>query len=104
MLHSKTLNNKINRLHESALRIVYSNCKSSFNTLLEKDNFFSIHHRNIQILAIEIYKLLHGLTPAIIGDIIKLKLNLRTCQELYGRNPKVSRYGKETISFLAPKI
>ena len=35
MLHSKTLNNKINRLHERALRIVYSDCKSSFNTLLK---------------------------------------------------------------------
>ena len=43
MLHSRTLNNKINRLHERALRIVYSDYKSSFNTLLEKDGFFSIH-------------------------------------------------------------
>ena len=28
MFHSKTLNNKINRLHEKALRIVYGNYKS----------------------------------------------------------------------------
>ena len=70
MLHSRTLNNKINRLHERALRIVYY--KSSFSTLLEKDGSFSIHHRNIQSLVIEIYKFLHGLSPAIMGNIIKL--------------------------------
>ena len=108
MLHSRTLNNKINRRHERALRIVYSDYKSSFNTLQEKDGCFSIHHRNIQSLAIGIYKFLHGLSPAIMGDIIKLNrpstYNLRTRQELYSRNPKTVRYGTETISFLAPKI
>ena len=51
MLHSGTLNNEINLLHERAQRIVYSDYKSSFNTILEKDGSFSIHHRNIQSLA-----------------------------------------------------
>ena len=83
-----------------------SDYKSSFNTLLAKNGSCSIHHRNIQSLAIEICKFLHGLSPAIMGDIIKLNrpptYNLRTHQELYSRNPKTVRYGTETISFLAP--
>ena len=37
MLHFRPLNNKINRLHERALRIVYSNSKSSFNILFERN-------------------------------------------------------------------
>ena len=90
MLHSRTLNNKINRLHERALRVVYSDYKSSFNTLLEKDGSFSIHYRNIQSSAIEIHKFLHGLSPTIMGDIIELNrpptYNLRTCQEVYSGN------------------
>ena len=48
MFHSRTLNNKINILHEKALRIVYSDFKADFDELVEKDDSFSLHHRNIQ--------------------------------------------------------
>ena len=61
MFDSRTLHNQINRLHERALRLVYYNYKSSFCELLEKDKSFSIHHKNIQCLAIEIYRFLHNL-------------------------------------------
>ena len=40
MFHSRTLNSKINCLRERALRIVYSDSKSSFCEYLEKDNSF----------------------------------------------------------------
>ena len=51
--HSRTNNNKINRLHERCLRIVYNDKESSFNDLLEKDGSVSIQMRNTQILATE---------------------------------------------------
>ena len=37
MFHSRILDNKINRLHVKALRIVYSDFKANFDELLEKD-------------------------------------------------------------------
>ena len=43
MFHSRGINNKINRIHERALRIPYNN-KSSFQDLLDKDNSVTIHH------------------------------------------------------------
>ena len=54
MFHSRIMNNKINRLHERALRIFYSYFKSSFQGILMKDNSFSIHEKNIRNLPIEI--------------------------------------------------
>ena len=59
------MNNKINSIHERALRLVYSDHVSSFDELLKKDRSFSIHHRNIQSVATELYKLFHGLSPSI---------------------------------------
>ena len=56
MFHSRGLNNRINKIHERALRIVYRDDKSPFETLLEKDKSFTIHHRNIQKLGVELYK------------------------------------------------
>ena len=108
MFHSRTLNNKINRLHEGALRIVYSDYKSSFCELLEKDKSFSIHHKNIQSLTIEIYKFLHNLSPCVVNNILKVTqtvpYDLRKRNVLQSRNPSSVKYGTETISYKAPKI
>ena len=56
MFYSKTANNKINKLHERALRLVCDDYVSTFKELLEKDNSFNIHRYNIQTLCIELYK------------------------------------------------
>ena len=52
IFHSRGVNNKINRLHERSLRIVYKGNISSFKDLLKKDRSFTIHQRSIQSLAI----------------------------------------------------
>ena len=108
MFHSRTINNKINRLHERALRIVYSDFKSTFEGLFRKDNSFSIHERNIQSLAVEIYKFLNGLSPSFLNNVfhknISNSYDLRNHKKLYSRNPKTVRYWTETVSYMAPKI
>ena len=108
MLHSRTMNNKINRLHERSLRIVYSDQSSTFEELLKRDKTFSIHHKNIQSLATEIYKFVNGISPEIMNSVFNLKENnrysLKNVYELYIRNPRTVKYGTETISYLAPKV
>ena len=45
MFHSRRLNNKINSIHERALRITYQDNTSTFQELLNKDNYVSIHQK-----------------------------------------------------------
>ena len=71
MFHSRRLNNKINNVHEKALKIVYSDYKSTFHKLRDKDAPLSVH-RNVQTLAIEIYKHIHGLSPSIMREVFKI--------------------------------
>ena len=56
IFHSRRVNSKINHIHERVLRIVYKYNISSFEELLKKDKSFCIHDRNIQSLAIELFK------------------------------------------------
>ena len=44
MFHSRTLNNRINKLHERALRLVYKDDEYTFEQLQDKDNPVTIHH------------------------------------------------------------
>ena len=53
MFHDRRYNNKINRLPERMLRILYKDHKSSFAELLSKDKSFTVHHKNVQKLALE---------------------------------------------------
>ena len=48
---------------------MYSDNISSFEELLETDNFVSVHHRNIQVLATESHKIVNGLSPEIMKEV-----------------------------------
>ena len=72
MRHNCTKNNKINRLHERYLSLIY-NKKSSFEELLEIDSSVSIHDRNLRALAVEMYKIYHGISPTIMNEIFILR-------------------------------
>jgi hypothetical protein len=75
MFCSRTMNNKINRIHERALRLVYQDYVTPFDDLLIKDNSLSFHHRNIHQVAIEMFKVIHDLSPPFMKELFSLKEN-----------------------------
>ena len=51
MFHnSRQLHNRINKIHERALRLVYKDNKLTFNDHMELDNSVTIHQGNLQNL------------------------------------------------------
>ena len=76
--------------------------------LLEKDDSVSVHIRNVQTLAIEMYKVVNGGSPEIMKEIFRIReengYNLRH-QNTFTHPIVNSVYnGTETVSFLGPKI
>ena len=69
MFCTRKMNNKMNHIHERALRIVYNDYTFSFEFLLRKDCSVCIHHRNIHLVSIEMFKVMKKLSPSIINEI-----------------------------------
>ena len=63
MFHSRPLYNRTNRLHERALRIVYQKEELSFQELLDKSGDVTVHQKNLQRLAIEMFKVKNNIAP-----------------------------------------
>ena len=105
MFHSRKLINKINQLHERALRLLYKNY--TFNGLHTMDVSVTVHQRNLQQLATEMYKIINDLTPRFMKSIYPLSSNhytLRKASTFQTDNIKTVRYGSETLAFRGPLI
>ena len=104
MCHSRILNNKINKLHERALRVVYKDDELTFQQLLEKDNSYTIHERNLQKLAVEMYKVRHNLSPAPFQEIFHKSdpQNLRKEEGFEIPKVRTVNNGIETIRYRGP--
>ena len=73
MFHSRKINNRVNSLHERVLRVVYRDYNATFSELLSKDKSVTIHQRNLQLLATEIFKTKNALNPKIMKEIFTFK-------------------------------
>ena len=107
MFCSRTSNNSLNHIHERALRLTYNNYFDTYDQLLLISNESTIHKKNLNFLAIEIFKCMNDLSPPIMEDIFKLRnkpYNLRNWQELETLAKKTILYGIESLSYRGPQL
>ena len=78
----------------------------SFEALLAKDKSFTIHERNIQTLAIELYKVAYGISPKIMRLVFPTRPNVNYPWENIFQtfNVRTVSWGTESLSHLGPKI
>ena len=101
------INNRLNRIQECALRIVYKNYVSTFEQLLEKDSSVSIYIRNLQVLATELFRARKSLSPTIVQNIFRTNepaYSLRRDTIFESRRIQTQRYSIESLTYLGPKI
>ena len=106
MFHSRKSNNKINLLHERALRIIYNDQISPFQELLVKDNSFTVHHFKIQSLAIEMFKVINNIAATIIGDLFTTYHSYSLCSKSKFVVPcaRTVHNGQNSIQYYGPLI
>ena len=111
MFYDRGVNNRINKLHERALRFVYRNDALSFNDLLELDNSVTVHHKNIQNLALQMFKTKNGYGTEIMDALFVRSNNADRVQTRSSVTndfvlPQVNtvHYGHDSLRFLGCKI
>ena len=108
MFHSRTLNNRINDLHYRALRIIYKENSLTFKELLEKDGSVTIHHRNIQKVGIEMYKIKNTLSLIVMQKIFLDRNyngpNTRSQKDFKIPHINSVKNGQESLHFMGPKV
>ena len=107
MFHGRRANSKINHIHGRALRIVYKNNVLSFEELLELDKSFKIYHRNIQSLAMELFKIKNNLSVTIMNDIFQsgaVRYNLRSQIDFTWPNVNSEHSGISSLRYMTAKV
>ena len=96
----------MNSLHERVLRVVYRHYNAIFSELLSEDKSVTIHQRNLQLLATEIFKTKNEIQK-LWKKYLHLKdvnYNLRNNTSLKIGNLKTIYYGTKSFANLGAKI
>ena len=98
----------INSIHKRALKLVYQySYDIKFQELLIKDKSVSVHRKNLQLLATEIFKSKTGVSPELMNDIfhfVERHYNLRSDYTLERKRDHTVYHGSESLSSLVPKL
>ena len=91
MNHSKSINKKINNLHERALRFIYCDHSNNFQYLLQTSNSVTIYqyctHYSIRLFSFSV-----------------VNYNLRSGTQFHQPSANTVWNGQETISYLGPRL
>ena len=102
MFHNRKINNKINRLHERALRIVY---KDEPSDLLDKNGAVKIHDTTCKDMLLKCTKekIIFPLSMQELFNKQAQVYNLRNNRNWQVLDAKTVDYGIETIRYRGPK-
>ena len=107
MFHVRSVNNKINKTDERALRLAFKDASSKCEDLLMKVASVTIHQRNLQFLSTEIYKTKHDLNPKYTGEIFvekNIAYSLRGNNHLSVPILCTNAYGTKAIRYTGHKL
>ena len=94
-------------IKERALRFVYNDFISSHDELLNKIILPILHIRRMRTIGFEIFKILHGLCPPILSNLVQKRersYNFRYYNILQVPTVRTSTFGKSSVRYAAPVL
>ena len=98
---------KVEKIHERALRFLYNDTSSSYEQLLSKAGKCTMRISRLRTLCVEIFKTVSRLSPPFMRDIFKLKDTTRPTRnpnELIHHRPNQVTFGSKSLLSLGPQI
>ena len=101
--------NKVESLQKRALRFLYDNYDSSYESILKISGKSTVNVNRLRSLCIEIFKTLNNINPAFMNEIFELRKTNRAVRNQYKLNLEVPiinqvTFGAKSIRYLGPKI
>ena len=102
-----TNTSKLEKLQHRALKFIYNDYNSDYETLLRRANIPSLEVARLRSFAIEIFKIYNDLSPIFISEgfsIPKNQYNLRSGRTLQQRHSNTTKYGLHSFHSFGVKI
>ena len=101
--------NKVESLQKRALRFLYDNYDSSYESILKISGKSTMNANRLRSLCIEIFKTLNNINPAFMNEMFELSKTNRAVRNQYKLNLEVPiinqvTFGAKSIRYLGPKI
>ena len=77
---------------------------SSFADLLKKDGSVTIHQRNIQLVAVEMFKVKYDLCPEIMKSLFHININQKVSKSFHRPNVNTEYKGKYSLRWFGPLV
>ena len=95
------------KLQYRALRLVFNDFDSSYETLLERVNMPTLHISIIRLIAVETFKILHKMSPVYLQDLLSYKNSIYSFRyDNLVDVPRVrtTKYGKSSFCYEAAGV
>ena len=103
----ETNTRKIENTQKRALRFIYDDYSSSYETLLLKSKLPTLKVRRLRSMALETFKIIHKQTPSYLHDLIKIKessYSFRYTNRADVPQVRTTGYGLNSFRSAAPRL
>ncbi len=104
---NKTDLDRLEKVHERAVRLIFNDKMSTYIDLLRRVGVPSVLTRWQWVLATEVYKALHGLSPLYIQSLFnekKLPYNLRASKTIIQPKCNTTTHGLNSLTYQGAKL